>query len=100
MEKLLRMAVLVGAFVVLQVVAPRTQAQLDCHVVGQQGCPNSPYTEITCDWEEPSECANEEPAYDFCEDICTQCPTGRVDYYMTEGNPCGIFNCWCLPWEQ
>ena len=97
MSRVLKMMVMVGAFVMLQVAGAQTQVDLLCGLV-VEGCPDSPYNEITCTWDVEDDCANQEPAYDLCQDTCIECPSGGVDFTRTGGDACTTFVCQCLPW--
>jgi hypothetical protein len=98
MSKLLRMMAMVGAFVTLQVAGPRTQVDLHCTLVVDGCSVGSPYNEITCTWDVEDDCADQEPAYDLCQDTCIECPSGGVDFSRTGGWACDVFECICLPW--
>jgi hypothetical protein len=66
---------------------------LTCHV-DSGSCPQF---SISCDWEEPSDCYTDEPAWDLCEDVCFwNCPAGfMIDYVNSYGSARWEFNCAC-----
>jgi len=98
MTKLLRMMAMVGAFITLQVAQPRTEMELHCSLSPETPRCESSYHEIICTWDVEDDCANQEPAYDLCQNTCIECPSGAVDFGATGGNACTGFNCVCLPW--
>ena len=95
--KLVRMATMLAMLAVMLVANVGAQEDLDCYMVGDPEC-NSPGVSrisITCDWDEPDDCASQEPALDECVDRCFWECSQSVYYPETYGNPCGNFNCAC-----
>jgi hypothetical protein len=93
MTKILRLTVVVCFLTFVGVARVATQEALTCHV-DSGSCPQF---SISCDWEEPSDCYTDEPAWDLCEDVCFwNCPAGfMIDYVNSYGSACWEFNCAC-----
>lgn len=93
MTKILRSALLLLLLVVASGRTIQGENVLSCYVVSGT-CPSF---ELLCDWEEPSDCWNEEPVWDLCDETCwSECPIGfQTDYVASTGSACFGFDCEC-----
>jgi hypothetical protein len=93
MTKLLRATSLLLFLLLASGHTVRGEDALTCHVDGGT-CPSF---ELSCDWDEPSDCWNEEPVWNLCDDTCwSRCPTGfQTDYVASSGSACFAFDCEC-----
>ena|SRR5687768_10047032 len=94
MKKVAILTVMVGFLLFARTEIASADQALDCYEVGY--IEETRQHVISCDWEHPDDCANDEPAYEACEYLCwIHGPNPLVDYSGTGGDPCNTFYCRC-----